>query len=68
MDVGQLLTHHFLADGIYQPAYVFTCLPLCFANAMANRSIGLSRFLPVLVQLPAGQAPEKRLDVVGSPR
>uniref|UniRef100_A0A7S2JZ27 Uncharacterized protein n=1 Tax=Zooxanthella nutricula TaxID=1333877 RepID=A0A7S2JZ27_9DINO len=45
------LTDHFLADGIVEPAYVLTFLPMYLANGQANPAVGLRRGLEVLVEL-----------------
>jgi len=46
-----VLSDHFLSDGVHETAFLFTFLPLYFANAKGNRSIGLYRALVVLVDL-----------------
>uniref|UniRef100_A0A7S2JXJ8 Ion transport domain-containing protein n=1 Tax=Zooxanthella nutricula TaxID=1333877 RepID=A0A7S2JXJ8_9DINO len=45
------LTDHFLADGLVEPAYVLTFLPMYLANGRANAAVGLRRALEVLVEL-----------------
>jgi len=47
----EILTDHFLADGIQDIAFQFVFLPLYFANARTNASVGLRRSLLVLVEL-----------------
>ena len=36
----QVLTEHFLADGIDQQAFVLEFLPMCVANARSNALVG----------------------------
>lgn len=47
----QCLTEHLLRDGIAERTFLFQQLPLCFANARANSSVGLSSALVVIAEL-----------------
>ena len=47
----EILTDHFLADGIQEPGWVLEFLPNCVANAQANKVVGLTGLLDVLADL-----------------
>jgi len=45
------LTEHFVADGIRQRALLFSFLPLCIVNSMANQVAGLKNTLVLVAEL-----------------
>lgn len=46
-----LLTQHFLNDGIVDKTFLFAFLPLCFANARENLVVGLAAAMAVLAEI-----------------
>eukprot|EP00404_Azadinium_spinosum_P011555 CAMPEP_0180511910 /NCGR_PEP_ID=MMETSP1036_2-20121128/51289_1 /TAXON_ID=632150 /ORGANISM="Azadinium spinosum, Strain 3D9" /LENGTH=177 /DNA_ID=CAMNT_0022522979 /DNA_START=56 /DNA_END=589 /DNA_ORIENTATION=+ len=47
----KLLIEAFAADGMHEPALLFTFLPLCFQRAKANPVVGLKSMMTVLAEL-----------------